>query len=318
MATTGRLHAGFGGTDLQFLRLQRRVLRGCLLHQLVQVAAVGRHFRTEIGRQALQVHHRLAGQFGQGLVVVGQGVLRNDRVGARLVVLGACFVHVGDRRQAHFQALVGEVELLLRGRFVGLCGVQRFDRHQHVEVGRRGAHDQVVVGRVEGEISRLAQLALRTQVVDLRPVEQRLGAIDRVVAALAGDRARVGIGIGLATRAVQRGLAIDLRQQGSTRLHGAFLVVQPGGFGGGQLRVAIARHFIDLQQVGGMGGQRQQGSGQRNSEGSADHCGFLGLRGGTGGPGRHHAGNRYRSRTATRCCHRPSPAVLPSPANGPG
>ena len=37
----------------------------------------------------------------------------------------------------------------------------------------------------------------------------------------------------------------------------------PGRFGGGQLRIAIARHFVDLQQVGGMGGQRQQGSGRR-------------------------------------------------------
>ncbi|KAG0772635.1 hypothetical protein G6F22_015572 [Rhizopus arrhizus] len=305
MATAGGLHAGFGGTDLQFLRLQRRILVGRLVHQFVDVAAVGRHFRAEVRRQATQVDHRLAGQFGQGLVVIGQGVLRNDGVGARLVVLGACFVHVGDRRQAHFQALVGEVELLLRGRFIGLCGVQRFDRHQHVEVGRRGAHDQAVVGRVEGEVRRLAQFALRTQVVDLGPVEQRLAAVDRVVAALAGERARIDIGVRLTACAVQRGLAIDLRQQGSARLHGAFLVDQPGRFGGGQLRIAVARHLIDLQQVGGMGGQRQQGSGQRNSEGSADHCGFLGLRGGTGVPGRHRAGNRYRFRTAIRCCRRP-------------
>ncbi len=305
MTATGSLHPCLGGADLQLLRFQCRILGGGLVHQLVDVAAVGRHFRAEVGRQAAQVDHRLAGQLGQCLVVIGQGVLRNDGVGARLVVLGARFVHVGDRRQAHFQALVGEIELLFRGRFVGLCGVQRFDRHQHVEVGRRRANDQAVVGRIEGEIRRLAQLALRTQVVDLGPVEQRLAAVDRVRAALVGERAGVGVGVRLAARAVQRGLAVDLRQQGGARLHGTFLVDQPGRFGGGQLRIAVAGHFVDLQQVGGMGGQRQQGSGQRNSEGSADHCGFLGLRGGTGVPGRHRAGNQYRSRTGTRCCRRP-------------
>jgi hypothetical protein len=55
-------------------RLRRRTFSSCafsagfwggLVHQLIDVATVGRHFRTEVGRQATQVDHRLAGQFGQ-------------------------------------------------------------------------------------------------------------------------------------------------------------------------------------------------------------------------------------------------------------
>ena len=139
------------------LRLQRRVVVDRRLRPSVGVACSAGSCRLEVFRQALEVGDRLAGDFGQRLVGVLERVARDDRVGARAVVLRARFVHVGDRRQAHFQALAGEVELLLQRGLRGFGGGQRFDLHQHVEVGRRGARDQRVAGRLQLEVAGLAQ-----------------------------------------------------------------------------------------------------------------------------------------------------------------
>src|SRR5690606_34615946 len=150
-----------------------------------------------------------------------------DGVGACLVVLGAGFVHVGDRGQAHFQALVGIVELLLGRSFVGLGSGQRFNRHQHVEVGGGGAHDKIIVGRIQREVGGVADVALRTQGGELAPVEQGLAAVDAVVAGLAGGAAADAIN--LYARAIQRCLTVDLREQRCTCLYLAFLGVEPVG-----------------------------------------------------------------------------------------
>jgi hypothetical protein len=74
-----------------------------------------RHSRGGNRRQALEVGQLLAGDFRQRLVgVVERGRLQ-DGGGARAVVAGAGLVHVGDRRQADLQALLGLVELALDG-----------------------------------------------------------------------------------------------------------------------------------------------------------------------------------------------------------
>src|SRR5690606_40488501 len=106
-------------------------------------------------------------------VGVLQGVAGEDGVGAGLVVLGAGLVHVGDRGQAHFQALVGVVELALAGGLVGLGGGQGLDRHQYVEVGGGGAHHQVVAGGGQVLVGGGAERALGAQGGEVAPVEQR-------------------------------------------------------------------------------------------------------------------------------------------------
>src|SRR5690606_40468862 len=89
-------------------------------------------FRSQLGlevlRQRAQRVDRGAGDLGQRLVGVLQRVAGEDGAGTGGVVLSARLVHVGDRRQAHFQPLVGVVELLLErrlGRFGGIEGLQR-------------------------------------------------------------------------------------------------------------------------------------------------------------------------------------------------
>src|SRR5690606_13245772 len=133
--------------------------------------AAGRKLGAEVFRQALEVGDGRAGDLGQRLVGVGQGVALGDGVGAGAVVLGARLVHVGDRRQADFQALVGVVELALERRFGGLGGGQGLDRHQHVEVRGGGAGDQRVARGLQVEVGSAAEGVLPAQVGDAAPVE---------------------------------------------------------------------------------------------------------------------------------------------------
>lgn len=137
MAGTRSTDVCLGGTDLQLLRPQRGIIGNGGSDQLIDIAISGRHFRAELVGQCTQTNYGLAGEFSQCLVVILQRVAGVDGVGARLVVLSAGFVHVGDRCQAHFQTLVGVVELLLCCRFVGLGCRQRLDPHQYLEIRRR-------------------------------------------------------------------------------------------------------------------------------------------------------------------------------------
>src|SRR3546814_9076260 len=145
-AARGR-NALVGRADLVFERPERRVVLLRRGHPGLGVAA-GRQLGTEIVRQALQVGDAGAGDLGQRLVGVGQGVALGDGVGARAVVGGAGLVHVGDRGQAHFQALVGVVELALERSLGGLGRGQGLDRPPHVDVGRRGRGRRGAVRRL--------------------------------------------------------------------------------------------------------------------------------------------------------------------------
>ncbi len=210
-------------------------------------------------------------------------------------------MHVGNRRQAHFQALVGVVELLACGRLVGLRGAVGLDGHQRVEVGRGGAHDQLVIGRFQLQVRRTADMALGAQVGEPAPVKQHLAGTDAVVAAGAGGAAADAVQLGAGT--AERGLAIDLRQQGRTGLYRTFAAVQTIRLCRRQLRVAVAGHVIDLQQVGGLGRQRGQCGSQGNGKAVADHrfilCDGVCFRGRTARPARHRAGSRFRFQTAS-------------------
>ncbi len=306
MACTRAGHAEIGRLLLELGGLQRRILFHRAIHPALR-RLFGRQFRTKIIRQALQVAHRLAGQFGQRAIGIVQAIAVQDGVRAGAVVLGARFMHVGDRGQTDFQALLGIVELLLGGRFVGLRGGQRFDGNQHIEVGRRRTRDQLLVGGVEVVIGRRAVGAFGTQVGDTAPVEDRLAQRGAVGTALGiADVVDVAQRIGLDTARTTTVVAlvahrtVELRQQRGTRLHLAFLGVQRIGLCDRQLGIPGPRQIEGLEQVGGAGAEGQ-GKGEREYEGATAHAGSLFiLRRRTSAPGRHRQGRRDRSRTTIR------------------
>src|SRR5690606_19523480 len=144
------------------------------------------------------------------------------------------------------------VELALAGGLVGLGGGQGLDRHQYVEVGGGGAHHQVVAGGGQVLVGGGAERALGAQGGEVAPVEQRLRSAQAVAAGGPFDGA--GTAIALGARAGEAGGAVDLRQQRRARLDPAFLGDEGVRFGDRQRRVAVAGHFVGLQQVGGAGG----------------------------------------------------------------
>jgi hypothetical protein len=83
-----------------------------------------------VGRLRLVERHRIGGlderlvilarEFAQCFLRRGERTLRGNHGGRRAVVRGARFLHVGDRDQADFEALLGLLELAierLQGRF---------------------------------------------------------------------------------------------------------------------------------------------------------------------------------------------------------
>ena len=253
MARARGADIGLGRPQLEFLGLQCRIVGDGGFDPLLDTGGFGQR-RLEVFRQSPDVGDRLAGEFAQGLVAILDGIAREDGVGARAVVLGAGFVHVGDRRQADFQALGREVELLLQRRLGGLGGGERFQLHQHFEVGGRGARDQGVVGRIQAEVGGLAQRIGALQAREVAVVVDHLAQVDaevprrglrlapadedvvgrgRIVVGI--DRAFAGIG---AAATAQRCIRPDLRQQRRARLHRTLAGDEAAGFCGGELRVA--------------------------------------------------------------------------------
>ena len=286
MAGARGFDVGRGRLDLEFLRLQR----GVVLDRGGDPAfgrLLGRQFRLEVLGQALEAAHGLAGEFHQRLVGVLERVAGHDGVGARAVVLGARFVHVGDRREADFEALVGEVELLLQRRLLRFGGGQRFDRDEHVEVGGRCPRRQRVARRFELEVRRPAQRLLALEPREIAAVVDHLSDVDAEpavggfavgVAVPATPSSVRDVAFAVGARAGNAGRAVDLRQHRGAGLHGAFLGGEGSGFGGRQLRIAGARELIGLQQVFGVGARgRQQHQGEGENEGAAAHCGVLGV-----------------------------------------
>ena len=264
MAGTGAGDADLGRTHRVFGGAQRRVLRDRRVDPALGVAT-GRDLRLEVLGQRAQVAHRRAGDLGQRLVGILQRIAAQDHLGAGGVILRARLVHVGDRRQADFQPAAGEVELLLQRLFGGFGGGQGLDRDQHVEVGRRGAGDQVLVRGLQVEAGGGVELALRAQVGDLAEVEHGL-----VEAGADAARALVAVGTGhVATRKIHA--AADLRQQLRACLHRALARDVALRLRDRQLRIAGACQFIGLHQVLGEGRGGQQHEGQGKGEGTAQH-----------------------------------------------
>ena len=269
MAGARGIDVVFGRLEIGGLRLQRGVLCQRGRHPGIGIT-LRRQCGLEVVRQALEVGHRGAGDFHQRLVGVLHRVAGEDGVGAGGVVLGAGLVHVGDRRQAHFEALVGEIELAPERGLGGLGGGQGFGGDQHVEIRRRGARDQRIVVGIELEVGRCAQRALRTQRGDLTPVEQHLVGV-HAIAACAGAS-----GHARHTAVGQRCTAADLRQQRAAGLHRAFAGRQALRFGDRQRGVVGAGQFVGLDEIGGQQRAGRQGQRERQEQGAAEHRKILG------------------------------------------
>src|SRR5699024_5696934 len=144
-----------------------------------------------------------------------------------------------------------EVVLLLQRFLGGNRGGQGLDCHQHVEVGGRGAGDQLVVGGLKVEAGAGVQVPLCLEGGDLAQVEHGLlqAEAPAAAAAVAGFTGDVA--------ATDRARAADRRQQVGACLDPAFACDVTVGFGDRELAVPAAGHLIGLQQVLGVHGGRQ-------------------------------------------------------------
>ncbi len=184
---------------------------------------------------------------GHQQVVLRGDLLRVRQVGARLGFAG-----VGDGGVADLEVALGRCQLFGDRLAVALHRLQRVGRGQHVEVGLRHAHDQVLVG--------LRQLRLRDVLVLLRLVDLQvvLAVVDRLLrvdrgarligGGLLGGRHFVDLG-----RIVRVGDADDrgLRLRRASHLH---LQVGRGQVCRARLLVAVVRRVRGgtRAQVGGV------------------------------------------------------------------
>ncbi len=153
-----RLMAGFGQIDLllgNVLADAGTVQLQVLVQRQLQplVGTEGGLLRAEtIGVQHVQIAVIDTGQLAQGLVAVVQRVFCIDLVSQRLVTGGFCFMDVGDGGQAHFETLLGLLQLTLYRNLVGTDELQGIHRLEHIKVGFGGAHHQVLDLEVVGDI----------------------------------------------------------------------------------------------------------------------------------------------------------------------
>ncbi len=76
----------------------------------------------------------------------GELALGCDEVRGRRIARGARFLHVGDRDEAHLEALVGLFELAGDGIERRLLGLHVVLRGEHVEIPRGNAQGEVLLG----------------------------------------------------------------------------------------------------------------------------------------------------------------------------
>ena len=151
---------------------QRRAGGFGLRHPLLDI---GRHDRRQRHRysQRLGLHALAADQLVQRQaldveVVLGRQLLRHRQVKACLRLAG-----VGDGLRADFEVALGRGELLGNRLLGGAHRLQRVGRGQHVEIGLRQPHDQVLLGAHQLGVGDLdGALGLGNRLV-IGPVEQR-------------------------------------------------------------------------------------------------------------------------------------------------
>ncbi len=126
-------------------RGQRQVLLHRRLDPFLRIGGLGdgeRHGAARRGEHLVLHVGDLAQEFLRG----GELALGGDEVRGGGVARGARFLHVGDGDEAHFEALVGLFELARDGVERSLLGLHVVERGEHVEVARRDAQREVLLG----------------------------------------------------------------------------------------------------------------------------------------------------------------------------
>ena len=265
VAGTRRADVVLGGFHVAALGQQVGVGFQCLLDPGIRVVRGGRLHR-QVFTQLLQLAGGLAGDLGQRFAGIVERVFRGDRVGLGRLVIRLGLVHVGDRRKADLEALVGLLVLLAVGVFVGLGVGQLILAGEHAEIGLGDAHVQLLQRGLVQLVLRLGGGVRGLEVGVFAEVQHRLAELG-VHAARTGVTELAGVdglgGIGgiahqlmvAAVGLLQRQPGRNLRQQMRARLVDVFADGQARGVRLHQHGVVGAGFTVGIQQVFAMTGQ---------------------------------------------------------------
>ncbi len=258
-----------------------RLLRGDLGAQLLDQHRVALLLRevdpglhvVRVGRRELDVRAQgldrlvnLAGHLLQGAALGLDIVQRRDLLRLRQVVARLRLVRVRDGRGADLEIALGLRQLLGDRHLLPANQAQRILRREHLEIGHRHAHDQVLGGLGEDGFG---LLRLQFTLVVLRQVLrtiQRLRQRERIaigaVIALSGGLRRRAPELRVEVGLHGAGAEVEGRQHQRAPLRQLFLpglqrVARPR-----VLRVVGARVLVHLAQVLRQGGERGTAQGQ--------------------------------------------------------
>ena len=233
-------------------------------------------------------HQRLVGlarQLAQQFVGARERALGRDHAGGRAVVRRTRLLHVGDRDQADFEALLRLLELAVDRLECRRRRGQRVVGREHVEVALRYAHHQVLL---RGAVVGLRERDLGTGTLErlpLVPAEEGLGELYLVVPEVGvrllavvddrdhGRRVRIVVEVhrlvegrvafGLACRELAR--RVDLGKEQAACLRLRLECGEPAGVGLEDQRVTLDGGLVDLEEV--LRARRRAEEGERNAAG---------------------------------------------------
>ncbi len=251
VAGTGLVGFQAGDREAEIGLAHRRVTRLCETDPVVDSRR----------RQRRQGHRR--GQRLRCDTVAADQLIERDALGAQ-IVLGRDFggggevearlrlAGVGDRGGADLEVAFGRCQLLADGFLARLRSGQRVLCHQHVEIGLRHAHDQLLLGGLQVGLRHFERLVGLADGGCVGPVEQRLAAVDgerpggvaeAVTARIGKARRRIGVRV--------RGAAggADAGQTQRLALRGAMLCRVGLGAGSQVGGVVRTRGLVEILQA---------------------------------------------------------------------
>src|SRR5688572_7480904 len=243
-----------------------RVQAGILFHReldpvlgILGIRALERHVVTRLFQHVPGV----AGELAQQLARIREVAFALDQRGGRGVERGLGVLHVGHGDQAHFEALLGLLELATDCVVRGLRGLERVLCREHVEVRLGRAQDQVLLG---DDVVGLGLRALGIRAPERGPVfptEHALAQPQAPVRTVTVEVAPLGFGRLSGQReaagavgvdgVIPGPVCIDLGQQCGEGLRLRLARGKAVGFSLAYQRVARQRARVNLFQVGGRG-----------------------------------------------------------------
>ena len=150
-----------------------------------------------IGIQRGQLRVEGPGHLAQRFQRVIQIVAGGDFGRQHGVIVRTGVLHVGDRHQAHVEALGGLIQRAVDRVFLRLGIGQRVDRFQHVEVSGGGVENQRLLCGLEGDVGDAGGLFLQRQLAPFRHVEEGLRQCQRTAGHVAVNAIAVTITVGV-------------------------------------------------------------------------------------------------------------------------